>query len=307
MYDRFALTGDGTEKTRGFYTYYLTSQMKRQHESNDSSDLNQIKAVQAGSKRINLDSTRIDKKHIRQYFLEKKSKIHTNVDTPSNNNQRNKRDKREVKTLVADNEQVSKKGEHLKIHAAAIVTEKEEQQTVVENVNNNEATTQEIFNGTAQSNVKQVKDDVQKIKPPNIWLHASKGKATHNKGITTSEAGKDTARHAKSRQKRFLQLFNPPDNQDNFIFRALNFLVKNRKSVVPIITMVRDINTLVKSGNGELNHVSKERNNYIGISPPELAPVTYALELGNESKLMAFVKRLFGIAPKGDRITIGSG
>lgn len=84
----------------------------------------------------------------------------------------------------------------------------------------------------------------------------------------------------------------------------LDFLIKNRKNVLPVFTVMREINTLVKSGNGELNHFSRESNNYIGATPPAFTPISYNLELGNENRVAAFVKKLLGMSPKGDRLTI---
>lgn len=114
-----------------------------------------------------------------------------------------------------------------------------------------------------------------------------------------------TENHNLKRQKRFISLFkrNEAQESENFLFKLLFFL-GNRRNVVPIFTVMREINTLVKSNNGELNHVSKERNNYIGASPPVLTPVAYNLELGNENRVMVFIKRLLGLTPKGDRLSI---
>lgn len=112
----------------------------------------------------------------------------------------------------------------------------------------------------------------------------------------------------KYRQKRFLPLFKTNNNlgSDNIIFRALGFLLNKGKNIIPVISVVREINTLVKSANGELNHVTKENNKYIGTSPSELKPITYTLELGTDKGVVAFIKRLLGMAQKGDKLTIGS-
>lgn len=109
------------------------------------------------------------------------------------------------------------------------------------------------------------------------------------------------------RHKRFLPFFQRSEDSNNILFRMLDFLIKNRKNVLPVFTVMREINTLVKSANGELNHISKESNNYIGATPPAFTPITYSLELGNENRVMAFVKKLFGVIPKGDRLTIAGG
>lgn len=112
--------------------------------------------------------------------------------------------------------------------------------------------------------------------------------------------------HVKKRQKRFLSLFKKSEavENDNFLFKILEFVNKNKKNVIPVFTVMREINTLVKSANGELNHSSKERNNYIGHNPPILPVVSYNLELGSDSKVKAFVKRLLGLKVEGDRLTI---
>jgi hypothetical protein len=111
-----------------------------------------------------------------------------------------------------------------------------------------------------------------------------------------------------NRRKRFISLFrNNDDKEQNFLFKMLEFLMKNRRSVIPVVTVMREINTLVKSANGELNHSSKERNNFIG-TPPQITPITYDLELGNDSRAIAILKRLLGLGVRGGKLTInGSG
>lgn len=110
------------------------------------------------------------------------------------------------------------------------------------------------------------------------------------------------------RKKRFLSFFKrSEDTSNNLIFKMLDFLMKNGKNVLPVLTVMREINTIVKSANGELNHVTKEQNNYIGVTPPALPPIAYTLELGSEGKVIGFVKKILGLSPKGDRLTIGSG
>ncbi|XP_028163534.1 uncharacterized protein LOC114355076 [Ostrinia furnacalis] len=106
------------------------------------------------------------------------------------------------------------------------------------------------------------------------------------------------------RQKRFISLFRNNDNDsDNLLFRMLEFLMKPRRNFIPVVTVMREINTLVKSANGELNHFSKERNNYIGGYPP-VSDIKYDLELGNESKILGLLKRLLGLGPKGGRLSV---
>ncbi|RVE42421.1 hypothetical protein evm_012936 [Chilo suppressalis] len=79
----------------------------------------------------------------------------------------------------------------------------------------------------------------------------------------------DTKPH--KREKRFISFFRN-DNDENFLLKMLDFLVKNRKNVLPVVTVMREINTLVKNANGELSHFTKERNNYIakGVDCPSL-------------------------------------
>ncbi|XP_048003435.1 uncharacterized protein LOC125239791 isoform X2 [Leguminivora glycinivorella] len=112
--------------------------------------------------------------------------------------------------------------------------------------------------------------------------------------------------HVKKRQRRFINIFQKSEaaENDNFLFKILEFLNKNRRHALPVFTVMREINTLVKSANGELNHSTKERNNYIGLNPPVLPLATYNLELGSDSKVKAFVKRLLGLKVQGDRLTI---
>lgn len=123
-------------------------------------------------------------------------------------------------------------------------------------------------------------------------------KESNNKQKTTNKP------HV-NRKKRFLPFLQQTEaaQSDNFLFKMLEFLVKNRRSVIPVFTVMREINTLVKSGNGELSHFTKERNNYIG-APPPVYPVSYNLELGGENRAVVFLKRLLGLTPKGDRLSI---
>lgn len=108
--------------------------------------------------------------------------------------------------------------------------------------------------------------------------------------------------HVTKRDRRSLSLFN---SDDNLLFRMLNFLKRNRKNILPVLTVMREINTLVKSGNGELYHMIKESNDYIG-AIPSLSPITYNLQFGSESKLKAFVKKLLGLSSNGDRLSLTS-
>lgn len=138
---------------------------------------------------------------------------------------------------------------------------------------------------------------------PSDWdsFHAIKTFLDTFPDTTTKETS-----HVKKRQKRFLPFFKKSEaaESDNFFFKILEFVNKNRKNVIPVLTVMREINTLVKSANGELNHSSKERNNFIGHNPPISPLVTYNLELGSDSRAKAFVKRLLGLKVEGDRLTI---
>ncbi|KAJ8705876.1 hypothetical protein PYW08_012922 [Mythimna loreyi] len=307
---------DGTEQTRGFYSYYLTSNTQL-HEK--QSNLKQIKPLKTGSKRIkplqtgpnrikfDLETKELYKRHAEEdrprKYLDKKAKIHMDVKQFMSINKRVKR-----------NEKINDRN----IHTDVVTDDTERNDATL----NNGTTIKVSDSDTKVQTVKHTDVGIDDTEPKEDWIpvlnYTTLNKVTEvlNNGTTKTfnESTKKTKRNhgkkqrqVKKRQKRFLQLFSRAENDDNFIFRASNFLVKNRKNVVPIISVVRDINTLVKSGNGELNHVTREQNNYIGIAPPSLTPLTYSLELGNESKLTSFVKRLFGLTPKGDRLTIGSG
>lgn len=113
----------------------------------------------------------------------------------------------------------------------------------------------------------------------------------------------------RKRQKRFISFFQRQNENvnDNFLFKMLDFLVKNRKNVLPVVSVMREINTLVKSANGELSHVSKERNNYIGAPPPLTAPLTFNLELGKDPPVKALMKKILGLGGQTDRLNIGGG
>ncbi|XP_053623215.1 uncharacterized protein LOC128682510 isoform X1 [Plodia interpunctella] len=134
--------------------------------------------------------------------------------------------------------------------------------------------------------------------------------ATDNERMKTEKVKKTHENNkSKKRQKRFVPFLQKSEaaENDNLLMRMLEFLFKYRKNVLPVISVMREINTLIKSGNGELNHITKERNNYIGTSPVLPPIASYTLELGGEGKVTAFVKRLLGISPKGDRLTIAGG
>lgn len=140
-----------------------------------------------------------------------------------------------------------------------------------------------------------------KTKKHNLLLHKIQ---KHDASTETSQPSHNS-RPKTSRQRRFIPFFrNDNDNDDGKFFKILDFVMKNGRKVVPIISVVREINTLVKTSNGELNHLVKERNHYVG-TPPPLQPVTYNLELDNNSGLKSFLKRLLGFN-QGDRLTISN-
>ncbi|XP_063899068.1 uncharacterized protein LOC135119159 [Helicoverpa armigera] len=238
---------DGTERTRGFYSYYLTSSPLPQHSEHTTD--HQIQPIQTSTKQ-------------------------TELDAPTDSNLRKKRVKRNTTDTHLD-----------KRHDTELVKNDTRNDTDIERRTTLNDTVSDKHSNTEQK-AKQKKTPTQAKK---------------------SIISQDNT-HAKKRQKRFLQLFRSDDNKDeSFIFRALNFLVKNRKSVVPLVSVARDVSTLVRSGRGELSHSTREENNYVGFIPSELPPISYTLELGNENRAMAFIKRLLGLSPKGDRLTIGSG
>lgn len=159
------------------------------------------------------------------------------------------------------------------------------------------------FNNTSDDdrNNKSIDARIKNNKAPVVkTTQSDDANIKHNPDTTT------TINERKNRQKRFISFLKRSETSenDNFLFKMLEFLMKNRKNVIPVISVMREINTLVKSGNGELNHVTKERNNYIGSSAVVPPVATYSLELGGDSKVVAFVKRLIGMTPKGDRLTI---
>lgn len=131
-------------------------------------------------------------------------------------------------------------------------------------------------------------------------------KETTLKDSTTTQKDPTTTQRVPTlqRKKRFISLFRSNDDEnDSLLFKMLEFLMKHRRNFIPVVTVMREINTLVKSANGELNHFSKERNNYIGGYPP-VSAINYDLELGNESKVVGLMKRLLGLGPKGGRLSI---
>uniref|UniRef100_A0A2A4J568 Lipase domain-containing protein n=1 Tax=Heliothis virescens TaxID=7102 RepID=A0A2A4J568_HELVI len=259
---------DGTERTRGFYTYYLTSSALPPHHSGEHTAHHQIEPVQT-------DDTKLShsKRMTEHTYKKKKSKIHTDVNTRHAHSETNLRRKR-VKRNTTDTH-----------------TDVKLDTELVKNNTRNDA-------------------HIETLTTLNDTLSDKEQKPTHEKK-THTQAKKSTIsqnnRHAKKRQKRFLQLFRADNKEESFIFRALDFLVKNRRSVVPIVSVVRDVSTLVRSQGGELNHVTREKGNYLGLTPPDLPPVSYTLELGNENRALAFIKRLLGFTPKGDRLTVGGG
>ena len=103
------------------------------------------------------------------------------------------------------------------------------------------------------------------------------------------------------RKRRFISFFQPQSN-DNMAYKILGFLLKHHKKVIPVITVIREINTLIKTGDGEFNNYIKEQNNYIGTSPV-LQPVSYNINVGGESKIKSILRKLFGLKQENLSIT----
>ncbi|KAM3958664.1 pancreatic lipase-related protein 2 [Aphomia sociella] len=188
-----------------------------------------------------------------------------------------------------------------------MINNKTEHGVLTKNLNVTRNNTAEIkIQNTVTKQTKPVSSDIDSVttKPDKFkYNHAVEVIAATERTINY-----DSVATRKKRVRRFISLFRRSETEsDNFLFKILEFLMKNRKNVIPVVTVMREINTLVKSANGELNHLTKERNNYIGTLPSALPTAIYNLELGNDSKLKAIVKRLLGLG-QGDKLTItGSG
>ncbi|KAJ0169767.1 hypothetical protein K1T71_014373 [Dendrolimus kikuchii] len=100
----------------------------------------------------------------------------------------------------------------------------------------------------------------------------------------------------KSRRKRFVRLPNGSD-APNALLRVFQFFSRNK---VPILTFMREINTIVKSANGELSHFTKE--SYVGQKPP-FSTYSYNLQNGAGSGLLGLIKKLLGFG-SGDKLTV---
>ncbi|XP_075989171.1 uncharacterized protein LOC142985100 isoform X1 [Anticarsia gemmatalis] len=298
---------DGSQQTRGIYTYYLTTHR------------NTIKNDQA-IPQLATSSPKSYKYNNKKYVL-------------INNNRliRKKRVQRNVKKMYHLNDQAIKiENQNMYLENRPTEIFSRDNDT---NILNNTTTNLENNNENFHRNVGKDKNFAYvKSTNKNLNLNQNLGSLKHtptniaenvnkkfnlNRKLNILTTGisfyrniknKKSRNHEipKKRQKRFLSFFksDTSSNSENFIFKAMNFLIKNRKNIVPVISVVREINTMIKSANGELNHVTKEENNYLGVNPPEFKPVTYTLELGGDKGVMAFIKRLLGRG-KGDRLTIG--
>lgn len=289
----FTLTGDGTEQTSGYYSFYLSS--NPHHE---------VKADTAGSRWTESDTpegeiqwTELDSPEGEiQIFLTKNGKYLSLTQKhrydPNVKQKGIKKYKRNDIRLRTDDNGLVNRQKRVERDTRETVTYTLEKANkhLHEHITPND----EITNNTIKKN-SPITTDI----------------TNNDNNFTNVMPKKSTAtgsNEPKYRQKRFLPLFKTNNNlgSDNIIFRALGFLLNKGKNIIPVISVVREINTLVKSANGELNHVTKENNKYIGTSPSELKPITYTLELGTDKGVVAFIKRLLGMAQKGDKLTIGS-
>ncbi|KAJ2943435.1 hypothetical protein O0L34_g12241 [Tuta absoluta] len=162
-------------------------------------------------------------------------------------------------------------------------------------------TNNQEFQGSESDTVETQNQESFKVAEP---LKPGNNQNEENFGTTRQPQNYKQKNHVVKRQKRFINPFqkSPAEQQQNFFFKLIEFIFKQGRNI-PVYSVMREINTLVKSSQGELNHALKEANNYIGAAPPVI-PVTYSLELGNENKAVAFMKKLLGLTPKGDRLTI---
>lgn len=127
----------------------------------------------------------------------------------------------------------------------------------------------------------------------------NKKSTSKNKIITHPKIGhlfsqqKTIKRQKNLRQRRFVSFFKP-QTSDSTLYKILDFLLKHHNKVLPVITVIREINTLIKTGNGEFNNYINEQHNFIGTSPT-LQPVTYNFDLNNEFKIKSILRKLFGL------------
>ncbi|KAG7298503.1 hypothetical protein JYU34_018138 [Plutella xylostella] len=158
--------------------------------------------------------------------------------------------------------------------------------------------------------VKTIKDNSQSHNAPQ---HTKKDLSKILTHIDSSEDMEISYQHPKPvysrRHKRFISLFRQQSEaveSENFLIRMLEFLIKHRKNIVPVVSVVREIHTMVKSSNGELAHTTKERNNYIGTPPPAAPPLSFNLELAKDPPGKAFVKKILGLG-SADKLSISNG
>ncbi|XP_022835288.1 pancreatic lipase-related protein 2-like isoform X2 [Spodoptera litura] len=104
-----------------------------------------------------------------------------------------------------------------------------------------------------------------------------------------------------SRHKRFLPALRRDTATDSWptlgALGVLGALVRG----APLVSVVRDVTTRVKSSAGELAHVARETSRYVGRDPAPLPGVT--LELGAGGWWGA-LRKLLGLAPPGARLSV---
>lgn len=287
----FTLAGDGTEQTRGIYTYYLTTTQKTtkmaDHTEPDTSEQEIQIYINKKGKYLTLTPTKMvkkEKKVHKKYYNNNNANINEGNDSLT----RKKRTQRDVDSTIVSKDVLKKGRLHEPTDSDTVKQEKKR-----------------LVNETNNKTVNRNNDIINTITKINNGITLYRTLNNFKK----STIARNVEPKTRNRQKRFLQFFSKTDNtdsNDNFIFKALNFLVNNRRKIVPIVSVMREINTIVKSANGELNHVTKENNNFVGINPPEFKPLSYTLELGTDKGILGFVKRLLGLGLKGDKLTIGS-
>lgn len=110
------------------------------------------------------------------------------------------------------------------------------------------------------------------------------------------------------RQRRFVNFFKrQPTNFENgnTFLRILDFLMRHRQKIGPTVSIIREISTIIKTQNTEFSNIIKEHNSIININDAVIRPVssTYNFEIANESKIKAFLKKLFGLG-QGNQLTV---
>ncbi|CAB3252302.1 unnamed protein product [Arctia plantaginis] len=295
---------DGTEQTSGYYSYYLTSNQHHRDRS-EQNEINQYNTsttegeieifLNKNGKYLSLTQKHRYNSNGKQKGIKKYQQNYIEVKTDNESINGQKRVQRDTRETVTYTKEILKKANKHSHHLHEHIT------------SNNDKT-----NNTIKKNTEIAKDALN--------LNDGNESNVTIKEISTSERKENIdnsmnvtpnatiTNEPKNRQKRFLSLFKTNNNygSDNILFKAFSFLLNKGKNIIPVISVVREINTLVKSANGELSHITKESNKYIGSNAPELKPITYTLELGTDKGVVAFVKRLLGVTQKGDKLTIGS-